>query len=437
MRRAGPPVALLVGVAATFAAAAIVGMGWHDSARILLVAVAGAAIATPVAVITLHLTRRSPLSTQFGLVACAAVLVTGAGVAAASRAMFVSEHDATLIIVILLAGATVGIGLALVVARRVAAGHEAIQDAARRIGRGDLGAAVELDRPATSEVAALARELDTMSRQLAAARAHEQRLDAARRELVAGMSHDLRSPVAGIVAMSEALHDGVVTEPVTVEHYLASMRHEARRLTDLVDQLFELSLLDDPDTHHHTEPATLDDLVSHAVAAADARATAKHIRVRTNRATAPVTIDVDIAGIARVLDNILDNAIRHTDRGGTIRIDTTSNHDIVTITVADQCGGIPPADLPRIFEPAYRGDSARTPINTARGGLGLTIARGIAHAHGGDIDADNVGDGCRLTITLPRTRLRAPPVRHRDIPLPTVDDRLTRPDRRPGADRRG
>jgi signal transduction histidine kinase len=431
MRRAGLPVAVLGGIAATFTAAAIVGMSWHDSARILLVALAGAAIAAPAAVIALYATRRSSLSTQFSVVACAAVLVTGAGVATAARAMFVSEHDATVLTVILLASTTVGIGLALVVARRIAAGHEAIQTAARRIGHGDLGAAVELDAPTSAEITALARELDTMSRQLAAARAHEQRLDASRRELVAGMSHDLRAPIAGLVAMSEALQDGVVSDPATVEHYLTTMRHEAQRLTDLADQLFELSLLDDPNTRRHTEPTAIDDLISDAVAAIHARTNAKSIRIETDTTAMPVTIDVDAAGIARLLDNLLDNAIRHTNSGSTLRIETAHNRDAVTITLADQCGGIPPADLRRIFDPAYRGDPARTPTSTARGGLGLTIARGIAHAHGGDITAHNIDGGCRFTITLPRTHQRDPSVDHPETRVQTINDSATSGDRPP------
>src|SRR5262249_42192844 len=154
------------------------------------------------------------------------------------------DHDATLLMVLLLAGATAGVTVALIASRHFGEANRSLQDAAARIGRGDLGARVALNRPATAELSALARELDLMSQRLAAARAHEDQLDASRRELIAWLSHDLRTPLAGILAISEALHDGVVSDPTVVSRYLETLQSEARRLDELVDDLFELSLLD-------------------------------------------------------------------------------------------------------------------------------------------------------------------------------------------------
>jgi signal transduction histidine kinase len=404
MRRVIAPATIIAGMLATIVSAAVVGMTWHDSLRILGIAALGALVAAPFAVIGFAVTRRLTIATQVGVIACVAVLVSGAGVIAAAHAMFVSDHDAQVLVVVLLAGATAGTTAAFVFARRFGAAHEALQHATRRIGAGELGTRVALRRPASAEMTALARDLDSMSQQLAAARAREAQLDGSRRELVASLSHDLRAPIAGLIAIAEALQDGVVTDAVTVDGYLTTLRTEARRLADLVDQLLELSLLDAGAAPAAIEPIHIGDLVSDAIAAALPLADHEHIAFHTEvRGDYPV-IDGDARGVGRVLANLLDNAIRHTPPDGAVTVDTTCDADAVVVSVLDTCGGIPDDDLPRVFDVSFRGDAARTPDPRALGGMGLTIALGIAHAHGGSLTVRNQPDGCCFTLRLPRAR---------------------------------
>ena len=106
--------------------------------------------------------------------------------------------------------------------------------------------------------------------------------------------------------------------------------------------------------------------------------------------------------MARVVRNLLDNAIRHTPRGGTVWVDAALDPDCeaALLSVRDACGGIAAPDLPRVFELAYRGDAARTP-GDGGAGLGLAVARGLVEAHHGSISVQNEGEGCRFTIRLP------------------------------------
>jgi signal transduction histidine kinase len=110
--------------------------------------------------------------------------------------------------------------------------------------------------------------------------------------------------------------------------------------------------------------------------------------------------------LSRVLHNLLDNAIRHTPAGGSVWVETGIEEECAYVSVMDQCGGIPERDLPRVFDAAFRGETARTPEENGGAGLGLAIARGILHAHHGQITARNEGPGCRFTLTLPLDRQR-------------------------------
>lgn len=401
MRRMALPIAATIGTGCTMIAAALVGMTWHDSARLIAIAFTGGLVVAPFAIGAFVLTRRRSVATQVGVVACVAVAVAGAGVLTAGRAMFVSGHDEGLLMVVLVAGGTAGVVAALAFARRLGVANRALQEAAQRIGQGDLGELVSLERPATAEMTALAREFDAMSARLAAARAHEQALDASRRELVAWISHDLRTPIAGILAIAEALEDQVITDEATVTRYLATIRLEAQRLGALVNDLFELSLIDSCALHLDLEPVSIADLVSDAIAAAAPLADAKRVRLSGSVHDSSATVDADLGSVLRILANLLDNAVRHTAPDGEVLVDAKSDASHVYVSVHDDCGGIPPQDLARVFDVAFQGDTARTPTSDKRGGLGLAIAQGIARAHDGEIEVRNDGTGCQFMLRLP------------------------------------
>jgi signal transduction histidine kinase len=238
------------------------------------------------------------------------------------------------------------------------------------------------------------------SQRLEQSRARERALDSSRRELVAWVSHDLRTPLAGIRAIVEALEDGVVDDPQTIAHYYATLRAETDRLAGLVDDLFELSRAQAGVLDLHVERVSLGDLVSDALAGASPVAAAKRVRLEGHLDGPPAELEVSASEVLRALRNILENAIRHTPSDGTVTVEAGQDGARAYVSVVDTCGGLPERDLVRVFEVAFRGDAARTP-GDAGAGLGLAIARGFVEAHSGDITVRNENGGCRFTVELP------------------------------------
>jgi signal transduction histidine kinase len=286
-----------------------------------------------------------------------------AGVIAAVATMAISDHDSAVLIAVVAASAIVAGGCAYAVGRGVS---RTIATNAAAVTRFEADRAVE----------------------------------ASRRELVAWMSHDLRTPIAGIRAMAEALEDHVVTDPDTVAAYHHNIRNESQRLTGMVDGLFELARLHSGSLHLHLEAVPVTDVIAQVLPSAAALAAAKRVRL-VDDATDDV-IDVDVSEFDRVLRNLLSNAIRHTPADGTIQISSRALDDDISVEVSDECGGIPTDHLPHVFDIAFRGTPARTPSSDGGGGLGLAITRAIVHAHNGRIEAANTPTGCRFTVTLPR-----------------------------------
>jgi len=389
----------LGGAAATVALALAVGMTVRDGLRIAGIAALAALGTGALGSILLRLLRRRSMQAQATVVVLATIGAVAAGAVFAAEAMFLADHDLHQLFVILLAVATAGILVAMMLGRRVVEGSRSLQEATRLIGRGETPPWGE--RPSTAELASLADELEAMSKRLDEARQREMALDTSRRELVAWVSHDLRTPLAGIRAVVEALEDGVVHDPQTVARYHRTLRMEADRLAQLVDDLFELSVIQAGALRLHMERASLADVVSDALASASVLAEARGVRLSgTTDGTAPEVV-VSTRGMNRVLRNLLENAIRLTPVDGTVWVEAGVHDERAYVAVADQCGGIPETDLPRVFEPAFRGELARTPRPDGSAGLGLAIARGIVEAHRGDISVRNDNGGCRFTVRLP------------------------------------
>ena len=233
------------------------------------------------------------------------------------------------------------------------------------------------------------------------ARDAERAAEASRRELVAWISHDLRTPLAGIRAMSEALADGVVSDPGEVADYAWRIRRETIRLSGMVDDLFQLSRITSGALQLTLSAVPLREVVSEAVAVEGVAAARKGVVVRTEeRDTWPVVLGSD-PELARVVRNLLSNAIRHTPPDGAVVVAAGVTGDKAWLRVDDACGGIPEEDLERVFDVAFRGVTARTPEERSGGGLGLAIARGLVQAYHGDIQACNHGPGCRFEVHLP------------------------------------
>ena len=287
-----------------------------------------------------------------------------AGVVTVARAMFLSPHDLQVVLLTVVAAALVSLAVGVTFGRRLAA---------------------------AAMWSAQARE-------------RERRLEAGRRELVAWVSHDLRTPLAGLRAMAEALEDGVVSDWIAVADYHHRIRVETDRMTHLVDDLFELSRINAGALRLAFAQVRLADVVSDAIAATAPLAAHRRIRLVAAESGWP-TVLASEPELARVITNLLVNSVRYTPPDGTVHIEAGHDDQNAWLAVTDTCGGIPEADLPRVFDVAFRGSRARTPApapaGTAGGGLGLAIVRGLVEAHGGQVGVDNTGNGCRFLVRLP------------------------------------
>jgi signal transduction histidine kinase len=203
--------------------------------------------------------------------------------------------------------------------------------------------------------------------------------------------------------MAEALEDQVVIDPRTVSQYHSQIRREVERLTAMIDDLFELSRIHSGTLRLTRRMVGLEDLVAEVVASAEPVARAKGVML-TGGALRGLPVYIDTAEMGRALRNLVTNAIRHTSSDGVVDVRAETQSGMACITVSDACGGIPPADLPRVFDVAFRGESARTPGPQGGAGLGLSIARGIVEAHSGQIAVRNAGPGCQFLIRLPLAR---------------------------------
>lgn len=230
-----------------------------------------------------------------------------------------------------------------------------------------------------------------------AARERDAAAESRRREVVAWISHDLRTPLASMRALAEAAEDGVIAPGDAISGILS----ENARMSAMVDDLLAYSRLHSPGVRIHSEVVDVGDVVSDVLATAAPIAGAAHVRLDGNvRGEAVATVDP--REVSRAVENLILNGIRHTAPGGIVRTDVASGADgSVVVSVVDGCGGIPEAEVPRVFEPGWRGTAARTPGTGGGTGTGLSIVQRVAELHGGECTVENVNGGCRFTLRLP------------------------------------
>ena len=377
-------------------------LGLGDVLAIAGTALGCTALVTALAFLALRLNRRGPLGSQIAIVAVAAILSVAVSTVAIAAEMYLSDHDLTVLVWVAAAATILSLGgtwfLASVARRSIAR----LGDTARRIGAGEI---VEAPGGGWREFQELAAELSRSSERLAAARAEVERLDASRRQLVAWVSHDLRTPLAGIRAMAEALEEGVAADPVG---YVRRIREQVDFVNRMVDGLFELSRIQSGTLRLSREPVVLRDLVSDAVA--DMRPIAAERDIRISEAgMSDLMLVADPHELTRVVVNLLANSIRHAPAASEIIISAhREDGDRVVLSVLDQGPGVATEDLGRMFEVGWRGAEARTHDDDAAAGagLGLAIVRGIVEAHGGLVQAERVADGFRLDVVLPAAAAR-------------------------------
>ncbi|WP_069161733.1 sensor histidine kinase [Nocardia altamirensis] len=236
-------------------------------------------------------------------------------------------------------------------------------------------------------------------------REQERAAEQSRRELVAWVSHDLRTPLAGIRAMAEALSDGVVSGAEDVARYAEQIGCETNRLSRMVDDLFEMSKINAGALRLDLEPVDLRELIDEVLAANRPTAERAKVALRAEQPDARIVVAASDQALSRVLTNLVSNAIAHTPPGGEVAISAGADDGEAWARVDDTGPGISEEDLPRIFEVAYRGTAARSPVAAdgvpTGSGMGLAIAAGLVAAHHGDITVQNRDSGARFEVRLP------------------------------------
>ncbi len=346
--------------------------------------------------ITYPLHRRS-LTGLIAAVIATSTAATIAGVVGSVREMSLASSELWKTISVAIVAGVVAALLAAWAAVRLARDNRLLQHALAELGAGRVPSSD--GRRLTPQLEKMRVELADTARRLANSRERERALETSRRELVAWVSHDLRTPLASLRAMSEALEDGVADSP---ELYYKQMRASVDRLATMVDDLFELSRIQAGGFALDTEQVSLDDLVSDCLAALGPLATSQGVRL-TGHGAGAATVTGNAPELSRALINLVANAIRHTRADGVVDVTVTGTADGAAVTVLDECGGIPDDELDRVFEVGFRGEPARSPAlgNPGGAGLGLAITRGIVEAHGGTVDVTNVDGGCSFTLRLP------------------------------------
>jgi len=370
----------------------------QDQVDVVLIAAGWTAAVGALGLVVGRVIARRSFRWLVALVALVAVGGVIAGVIGTANAMFLSNHDRQVVLLVCLVAGLVAVFFSFTVSATVVRGSHALKEDARRFGETGEYAATAVG---PAELQELSAELARTAEKLRASRAREEMLETSRRELVAWVSHDLRSPLAGLRAMTEALEDGLAEDP---SRYHRQMRSEVDRMVRMVDDLFELSRIHAGVLQVSLQSVALGDIVSEAIAGADPVARAAGVRLG-GMVEPGAMVTADPAGLSRVVANLVTNAIRHTPTDGVVSISGRVFDDAVELSVSDACGGIPEEDLDRVFDVAWRGNSARTPeVDQQHGtgaGLGLAIVKGIVEAHHGVVQVVNEAPGCRFLVRLP------------------------------------
>jgi len=277
--------------------------------------------------------------------------------------------------------------VAALLGRRILRPIDAVRAATHRMAMGDYQQ--QVPEPAEEELAGLARDVNALGATLA-------ETERRRTRLIGEIAHELRSPLTAIRASMEGLIDGVLAP---TEESFAAIADEASRLERLADDLTLLSQAEEHAIPLRLAAADLAELASHAAERLRPQFDLKEVTLRIEPSP-PLPVQVDPDRIAQVFTNLLGNALTHTPSAGTVTIRGGIERSTAWIDVSDTGPGVPPNEVERIFDRFYR---IPDPSHPGGRGLGLTIARGIARAHGGDVTVASHGPGIGATfrVTVP------------------------------------
>jgi two-component system sensor histidine kinase BaeS len=297
-------------------------------------------------------------------------------------------HDDVKVLSLAVASAIAAVVGALLLTRWIVAPLERLRGASARLAGGDLAARAPESGP---------RELRELGSSFNEMATNVEELFDARRQLVAWASHDLRTPLASLRAMVEALEDGLASP----DDYLPAIHEQLQTLSARIDDLFELALIDAGVLTLERREASLAELIATCLRAVDAEARRRNIRLEARLDEASPKVWVAPDKVERVLLNLLTNSLRHTPSDGAVSVVVEPDSDHVVVAVEDTGEGLPPRASRRMFEGFWRADGARA-ASTGGAGLGLAIAQGLVRAHGGSIWAESGrAGGARVAFTLP------------------------------------
>lgn len=317
--------------------------------------------------------------------------------------MFISEEDLVVTAALLIFAGITSIVTGVFVASAMITRIQRLSQAADRLAGGQLD--TRLTVVGNDELAAFARRFNWMAESLQQLDAKKRAIEQTRRDLIAGVSHDLRTPLTSIRAMLEAMNDGVVSDPDTINRYIGTSLAEINNLSHLIDDLFQLAQLDAGHIEAKFENASLYDLISDIISSMSAKAARQYIKLNCELSEDLDPVYMASDKIQRVLYNLLDNAIRYTPAYGEVTLRAILQGDSVQVEVHNTGDAIDPTHLPRIFDSFYRGESSR--VQQADGqrstGLGLAIARRFIEIHRGKIEVDSrPNDGTTFRFVIPR-----------------------------------
>ena len=338
--------------------------------------------------------------TLIGIYALASVLAFF-NVWVTAKLMFTSQHDLMLATVLLLFAGGIGIILGYYLSNALIHRIRALDQTAKAIQQGNL--TVRINVHGSDELAALAQTFNQMAARLEEADQKQRQLETLRRDLIAWAGHDLQTPLASIRAIVEALADGVVEDPATVQRYLRTAQRNIQDLSLLIDDLFQIAQIDAGGLRLNMEPASISDLVSDTLESFSELAAQHGVKLEGNVKAGVDTVVLDAQRIGRVLNNLIRNALQHTPSGGSVMVQIWPANQGIQVEVSDTGEGIRAEDLPHIFERFYRSEKSRS-RSTGGSGLGLAIVKGIIEAHGGKIEVESSpGKGSRFRFNLPST----------------------------------
>ncbi|SEM97412.1 two-component system histidine kinase PnpS [Lihuaxuella thermophila] len=226
------------------------------------------------------------------------------------------------------------------------------------------------------------------------------RLEQLRRDFVANVSHELKTPITSILGFAETLLDGALKDPDTCREFLKIIHDESLRLQRLIGDLLDLASIESKKLHLNLKTVFVDSLIQSAVKTIEDQVRAKGQRLEVH-IEEPFEIEVDPDRFRQIILNLLSNAMNYTPQGGSITLDVSREPHRFRLKVTDTGVGIPPEDLPRIFERFYRVDKARS-RDSGGTGLGLAIVKHLVEVHNGEIDVKSkVGTGTTFTLSFP------------------------------------